>query len=274
MPDISTADSYIQSLLDANPLREPCLRSIIQGLDLPSTGHGLDVGCGIGLPAFLLAQAVGSKGRVTGIDLLPELCNFGEKSAASAGLAKQVTFRQGDMAHLPFENGTFDWAWSLDCVGYPAGDLRPLLEEIVRVVKPGGRIFLLGWTSQQLLPGYSLLEARLNATCSSYLPFLQDKGPEHHFLRALSSFQAVGLEALEARTFAWDVTNPLTEGERKALACLFQMLWGERQPEVSPEDWAAFRRLCLPGSPDFILALPAYYAFFTHTMFVGRVPIE
>lgn len=272
--DISTADSYIQSLLDVDPLRKPVLRSIIQTLHLPCPSRGLDVGCGIGLPAFLLAQAVGPQGHITGIDLLPELCRFGEKLAASAGLAERVTFRQGDMAHLPFENKTFDWAWSLDCVGYPAGDLPPLLQELVRILKPGGWIFLLGWTSQQMLPGYTLLEARLNATSSSYMPFLQDKTPEKHFLRALSCLQKRGLEAVEARTFVGEVTDPLTDGERKALASLFRMLWGEPQLGVSPEDLAAYRRLCIPGSQDFILDLPGYYAFFTHTMFRGRVPLE
>ena len=269
---MTTADYYIQTLLDANPLREPVLRSAIQALQLPFASHGLDVGCGIGLPAFLLAEAVGPEGHVTGMDILPELLKFGENLAARAGLSERVTFREGDMWHLPFAEAAFDWAWSADCVGYPAGNLSPLLEELVRVVKPGGRIVLLGWTSQQVLPGYPLLEARLNATCSSYFPFLKDKAPELHFLRALSCFRNAGLEAVEARTFVGDVRSPLTTGEQIALASLFQMLWGQPQPEVLPEDWTAYQRLCVPGSPDFILNIPDYYAFFTHSMFLGRVP--
>ena len=36
--------------------------------------------------------------------------------------------------------------------------------------------------------------------------------------------------------------------------------------------WAEFQRLCQPDSPDFILNLPDYYAFFTYTMFYGKVP--
>jgi demethylmenaquinone methyltransferase/2-methoxy-6-polyprenyl-1,4-benzoquinol methylase len=50
------------------------------------------------------------------------------------------------------------------------------------------------------------------------------------------------------------------------------MLWGEPQPEVSPEDWAEYGRLCTQGSPDFILNIPQYYAFFTYTVFRGTVP--
>ena len=55
---------YIQRLLEANPLREPVLRSAIQALQLLRASHGLDVGCGIGLQALLLAEAVGADGHV------------------------------------------------------------------------------------------------------------------------------------------------------------------------------------------------------------------
>jgi hypothetical protein len=56
------------------------------------------------------------------------------------------------------------------------------------------------------------------------------------------------------------------------LVSLFQMLWGEQQPEVSQEDWAEYQRLCQPESPEFILNLSDYYAFFTYSMFRGKVP--
>jgi len=53
----------------------------------------------------------------------------------------------------------------------------------------------------------------------------------------------------------------------------FQMLWGEAQSELTPEDWAEYQRLCQPESPDFILNLPDYYAFFTYSMFRGKVVV-
>jgi len=57
-----------------------------------------------------------------------------------------------------------------------------------------------------------------------------------------------------------------------AVASLFEMLWGTRQPKVSAQDWDECQRLCRPESPDFILDRPGYYAFFTYTMFRGKVP--
>ena len=269
---MTNTNGIIQNLLEANPLREPMLRSVIQSLQLPQGSHGLDAGCGIGLQALLLAEAVGAEGHVTGLDIMPELLACGDDLAAKAGLSERVTFRPGDVNCLPFDDNTFDWAWSADCVGYPAGELAPLLQELLRVVRPGGSVILLGWSSQQLLPGYPLLEARLNATCSGYIPFLKDKNPEINFMRALTAFRTAGLEEVQAKTFVGEVQAPLHQGQRTALTALFQMLWGAPQSEACMKDWAAYKRLCTPDSPAFILDIPDYYGFFTCSMFRGRVP--
>jgi len=174
---------------------------------------------------------------------------------------------------LPFAEDAFDWVWSADCVGYLVGELPPLLQELMRVVKPGGSIIILAWSSQQVLPGYPLLEARLSATGSSYLPYLKGKNPEQYFLRALHSFRDAGLEDVKAQTFVGSIQSPLATGERVALMSLFEMLWGQQQPEVSPDDWQAYQRLCKPESADFILDIQDYYAFFTYSMFRGHVPM-
>jgi demethylmenaquinone methyltransferase/2-methoxy-6-polyprenyl-1,4-benzoquinol methylase len=269
---MTDANALIQNLVEANPLREPTLRSIIESLQLPRGSHGLDAGCGIGLQTFLLAEAVGVDGHVTGLDIMPELLAYGEDLIAKTGLSDRITFHAGDVSRLPFEDDHFDWVWSADCIGYPAGELTPLLQELVRVVKPGGSIVLLGWSSQQLMPGYPLLEARLNATCSGYIPFLKDKRPELNFMRAITVFRNAGLEDSKAQTFVGEVQAPLSSGERTALISLFEMLWGVPQPEASAEDLSEYERLCRPASPDFILDIPDYYAFFTYSMFQGRVP--
>jgi demethylmenaquinone methyltransferase / 2-methoxy-6-polyprenyl-1,4-benzoquinol methylase len=267
-----TTNIYIQRLSEAEPLREPVLRSVVQSLELPRGSKGLDAGCGVGLQALVLAEAVGSEGHITGIDILPELLAYGAAMVAKLGLSDRITFREADVSHLPFENDSFDWAWSADCIGYPAGELTPFLEALMRVVKPGGEVILLGWSSQQLLPGYPLLEARLNATCSGYIPFLKEKSPDLNFMRASHCFRQAGFEEIKAQTFIGEVQRPLTNGERTSLVSLFDMLWGSPQPETSPEDWRQYQQLCKPDSPDFILDIPDYYAFFTYSMFRGKVP--
>lgn len=266
-----TQNAYIQNLLDSNPLREPLIVEIIESLGLPAGSHGLDAGCGIGLQTLLLLDAVGLNGHVTGLDLLPELLAYASNVVQQAELTRQISLRQGDVNQLPFEDNTFDWVWSMDCIGYPAGDLTATLNELKRVIKPGGEIFLLGWSSQQLLPGYPLLEARLNGTCSGYLPFLRGKNPECNFMRASQALQQAGLKDIVTHTFAYDIQGPLDRDQQNALISLFEMLWGTPQPEVSQDDWKEYQRLCRPSSPDLILSIPEYYAFFTYTLFRATV---
>jgi demethylmenaquinone methyltransferase/2-methoxy-6-polyprenyl-1,4-benzoquinol methylase len=56
------------------------------------------------------------------------------------------------------------------------------------------------------------------------------------------------------------------------------MRWPGVEPELAQSGAdgehlvAQYRRLCLPESPDLILRHPDYYAFFTYSMFCGRVP--
>jgi ubiquinone/menaquinone biosynthesis C-methylase UbiE len=268
---VSDTPAYIRRLHESNPLREPLLRKMIQTLELPTGSDGLDAGCGIGLQTPLLLEAIAAGGHVIGLDILPELLAYGAQIIQGLGLAEQITFRQGDINQLPFDDDRFDWAWSADCIGYPAGELQPILKELMRVTKSGGRVILLGWSSQQVLSGYPLLEARLNAACSSYIPFLKDKNPETHFMRALTSFRQAGLQEIKARTFVGEVQSPLTSEQRVALSSLFEMLWDTSQPPIPVEDCAEYKRLCNSSSTDFILDLPDYYAFFTYSLFQGKV---
>jgi demethylmenaquinone methyltransferase/2-methoxy-6-polyprenyl-1,4-benzoquinol methylase len=220
---------------------------------------------------MLLAEAVGESGHVTGIDRSPEFLDCARSIVETAGTSEQVSFHEGDMNNLPFNDATFDWVWSANCVGYAPGEPLPLLKELARVVKPGGSVIILAWSSQQLLPGYSVLEAHLNATSSGIAPFVEGMAPELHFSRMAGWFRRAGMEEVTARTFAGDVSAPLSDEIRSALAALIEMRWVDVGTELSEGDWAEFQRLCLAESPDFILDLPDYYAFFTYSMFRGRV---
>jgi demethylmenaquinone methyltransferase/2-methoxy-6-polyprenyl-1,4-benzoquinol methylase len=269
MPD---TDYFVQMAYVSNPLREPILRSALQALQFPLGSRGLDAGCGIGLQALLLAEAVGPAGHVTGLDLSPEFLDYAREMVEKAGLSEQISFRKGDVNKLPFDDDAFDWAWSVDCVGYAPIEPLPLVKELVRVVKPGGSVAILAWSSEKLLPGYPLLEARLNATSAGIAPFARGKKPGSHFIRALGWFRDAGLEEPIARTFVGDAYAPLPDDLYSALTALFEMRWPGAESELTREDQVVYRRLCLPESPDFILNHPDYYAFFTYSMFFGKVP--
>lgn len=151
-------------------------------------------------------------------------------------------------------------------------DLLPVLRELVRVVRPGGLVAVLFWSSQRLLPGHPFLEARLNATRAACYPFEEDWRYRDHILSAPIWLQDAGLEEIQGRTLAADLLSPLSSQVRDDLAACFQMLWGRAVPELSDADRMQFERLCGKESQDFIAYRPGYYAFITYTLFFGQVP--
>lgn len=266
-------DEEIIRLLEVgHVLREGIVRDAVAALALPAGSRGLDAGCGVGLAAFTLAEAVGPQGRVVGLDLSAPLLARGEDLARDAGLADRVSFEPGDVNDLPFDDDTFDWAWSADCVGYYREAPFPALRELVRVVKPEGAVALLAWSSEQLLPGYPALEARLKATAAGLAPFARGMPPSRHFLRAPEWFREFDLEEIQGRTFVGDACAPLSDEFREALTALLEMRWPGAEEELTAEERGEFKRLTEPTSPDFILDVPAYYAFFTYSIFWAKVP--
>jgi demethylmenaquinone methyltransferase/2-methoxy-6-polyprenyl-1,4-benzoquinol methylase len=262
-----------------NRLTEPAIRAAIQALQLPLGSQGLDAPCGIGNHTLWLAETVGPTGQVTGLDLSLDMLAHARTKTRKSRLVEQIFFEEGDLNNLPFDDDLFDWAWSADGLwpgpkekGFPAEDPVPLVQELARVVKPGGIVAILFSSSQKLLlPGYPLLEARLNATEAANFPATRKMKPTLHILRSLGWLRAANLAEPVGRTFVTDVQAPLDETARNTLQEIFQMFWANAESEVAPEDWAEFQRLCQPESPDFILDLPDYYSFLTCSLFYGKV---
>ena len=103
-------------------------------LGLSADEHVLDVGSGIGGASRYFAQAHGV--RVTGIDLTPEYCGLATRFARSTGLAGRLDYRHGSALAMPFEDATFDAAYTQH-VAMNIADKPALYGEIARVLKPG-----------------------------------------------------------------------------------------------------------------------------------------
>jgi arsenite methyltransferase len=112
-----------------NPL---ALASIVPGETV------LDLGSGAGFDAFLAAARVGPEGRVIGVDMTPEMIEKARATAAASGYT-DVEFRLGDIENLPVEDGSVDLVIS-NCVLNLVPDKPQTFREIVRVLKPGGRV--------------------------------------------------------------------------------------------------------------------------------------
>jgi arsenite methyltransferase len=98
----------------------------------------LDVGCGAGTDTLVAAQMVGAEGRVTGIDMTPEMLAKARASAAEMGV-DNVEFVGGDAESLPFSDESFDVVISNGVIDL-IPDKDAVFSEIYRVLRPGGRI--------------------------------------------------------------------------------------------------------------------------------------
>ncbi|HEY7907910.1 MAG TPA: methyltransferase domain-containing protein, partial [Thermomicrobiales bacterium] len=79
---------------------------MIAALDITPGMRILDVASGPGEPAISLAAAIAPDGHVTATDLVPEMLAMAEENARERGIAT-ITFRQADVAALPFPDGEF-----------------------------------------------------------------------------------------------------------------------------------------------------------------------
>ena len=98
--------------------------------------HVLDVGSGIGGSARYLASEFGC--RVTGIDLTPQYCEVATALAKLVGAGGLTEFRCASALDMPFDDDTFDLAWTQH-VQMNIQDKPRLYREIARVLRPGGR---------------------------------------------------------------------------------------------------------------------------------------
>jgi SAM-dependent methyltransferase len=108
-------------------------------LNLGETDHVLDVACGRGTSAVHLAEQFGC--HVVGLDYSAENLDAARSRARERGVARLVTFRQGDAEALPFDEGTFD-ALISECSFCTFPDKATASAEMARVLRPGGRLGL------------------------------------------------------------------------------------------------------------------------------------
>jgi len=113
-------------------------------VELASIGPGesvLDVACGTGNLTLTAETYVGPGGRVHGIDASPEMIAAARKKAAQSGNA--VVFDVGLAEKLAFPDATFDVVISRLAMHHLPDDLkRAAFAEMLRVLKPGGRVLI------------------------------------------------------------------------------------------------------------------------------------
>ncbi len=122
----------------------------------------LDVGCGLGEAALAFADDLGDDGEIVGIDASEEMLRVARSNARSARC--RVRFSAGDAASLDEPDDAFDAARSERTLQWLA-DPAAAVAELVRVVRPGGRVSLIDtdWSTFTIDVGDPSLAARVRA---------------------------------------------------------------------------------------------------------------
>jgi sterol 24-C-methyltransferase len=188
----------------------------------------LDVGCGSGGPAMMIAA--GWQVDVTGVDLVPLHVERARERAAALGLAERTRFIEADAMSLPFADASFDHVYALESA-YHAPDKRRFYAECARVLRPGGSFLGTDW--------------------------LRGEGPAEDHERVLEPVRRlhaipslVGIEDLRAHLEACGLEPLIVQdlAERGDL---------RRNWEPRPEIWPKLAEAARSGPPD---ALPAWRA--------------
>ena len=97
----------------------------------------LDLGSGAGMDAIVASRQVGPTGRVIGVDLNPSMCLKAQAHAAATGSSMEC--HEGRMEEIPLPAGSVDVVISNGVINL-SFQKRRVVEEMFRVLRPGGRI--------------------------------------------------------------------------------------------------------------------------------------
>lgn len=141
----------------------------------------IDLGSGAGNDCFIARHETGEKGKVIGIDFTPEMIKRARINAEKLGF-NNVEFREGDIEEMPVSDNMADVVVS-NCVLNLVPNKRNVIQEIYRVLKPGGHFSISDVVLVGKLPDKLREDAEMYAGCVSgaiqkeeYMDMIQKSG--------------------------------------------------------------------------------------------------
>lgn len=214
----------------------------------------LDVGCGAGGFAALLAAAITGSGALVALDpALEHLARAREIIEASdSSASRRVVYCTGDIENLQFLGGEFDFVWCSRVVHHYLPRPVPAMNELYRVIRPGGRLALRETGRRHM--SFSIPELGLTAELLDRLQDGRDRWfqskyrcrvpGDAHWKRLLLE---AGFRKAEVKKFSFEPPSP--EDQRRYLreVWLRNFLVINRSPEYGrlyePSDVTALERI-------------------------------
>jgi ubiquinone/menaquinone biosynthesis C-methylase UbiE len=206
-----SAQAYERSIVPS--LFAPWAAYLVQAADVRPGERVLDVACGTGIVARYVAPRVGSQGHVIGLDINPAVISVARAAAEREGLS--IEWQTGPAEQLPFPDGAFDLILCQFGLMFFT-DRHQALQEMRRVLAPGGRIVVSVWQGLDQHPFYQILDEvtrrQLGKSSVQAVFALGDAGELRHLLTN-AGFQQVVIESASltarfsnpAEFLAWEI---------------------------------------------------------------------
>jgi SAM-dependent methyltransferase len=240
------------------------LRAMIADLPLRPGDRVLDMACGAGAYTCWLAERVGPRGLVDGVDISAAYLACARERAAASAQRAIVNFQTGDIESLPFNDDTFDLVWCAQSM-YTLPDPTSALRELRRVTRPGGTvaIFENDTLHQLILPWPAELELAVRA---AQLRSINDTTPTsaRFFIgRDLcKAFAAADLPNCVVTPYIIVRQAPLSDDEIHYLSGYFEDLGSRARAYLAPDALALFDQLLDPASSHCLLHRPDFYVIY------------
>jgi len=154
--DRTAAELYEE--LNGPALGQEWVRRVADAAQIQSGQRVLDVACGTGVLAREAANRVGPHGAVIGVDL-----NEGMLAVARSK-APEIEWRQSPAELLPFDGSSFDAVVSQFGLMF-FDNRRAAIQEMMRVLRPGGRLAVAVWGALEDSPGYAAFDRLVRRLC-------------------------------------------------------------------------------------------------------------
>lgn len=129
--------------------------------------HVIDLGCGVGVECFVASKLVGPSGRVSGVDMTPQMLSVAGDAAAKVSESlgySNVRFVQAALESLPLGEAIADVVIS-NCVVNLSPQKLKVFSEVRRILKPGGRLVISDIVAEKDVPGNVRHNPQLRAEC-------------------------------------------------------------------------------------------------------------